>query len=142
MSNNAKVYDEVYDNLVINWFKTGKYTRTIHVINVTNEGGATKVTDNSWRYLIDKNSEMLGLKTDTVSMRDWLNDICERINAIESNKEAIQVLFTLNQKIGYVKGKNSNYTYPPSLYARLQITVNKLLDARLNSIGGITNEAS
>lgn len=87
-------------------------------------------------YLVDPNSEMLGLKTDTVNMKGWIHQITEYIDSIEHHETAIQTLFVINQKIGYVKGKNEPYSYPSELYERLQITVNKLLKKRLNLIKG------
>lgn len=74
---------------------------------------------------------MWGLKTDTVNMKGWINEIVEYINSIGSNEEAIKALFVINQKIGYVKGQKDQYHYPTVLYDRLQITVNKLLEVRM-----------
>lgn len=88
--------------------------------------------ENSWKYLTDPDGTMLGLKNDTVDMKGWLNDVVERVNSIEDKDEAIKTLFVINQKIGYVKGKNEPYRYPVELYDRLQITVNILLKKRLS----------
>ncbi|WCK57260.1 hypothetical protein PP175_29150 (plasmid) [Aneurinibacillus sp. Ricciae_BoGa-3] len=52
---------------------------------------------------------------------------------MEDKKQAIRVLFVINQKIGYTKG--SPHFYTESLYQRLQITVNRLLDNYMNQIG-------
>lgn len=85
-----------------------------------------KVKDSTFAYLIDPNGTLLGLKNDRHGMKNWLNDITQRVNEM-NDKEAIKTLFVINQKIGVVKGKNAPYSYPPELYERLQITVNKLL---------------
>ena len=90
--------------------------------------------DNSWKYLIDPNAEMLGLKNDTTNMKKWLNEIVMRIESITDDSEAIKTLFTINQKVGYVKGKDQNYYYPDKLYRKLEITINKLLQKRLSKL--------
>lgn len=92
--------------------------------------------DNSWKYLINPNAEMLGLKNDTTNMKKWLNEIVMRIESITDDSEAIKTLFTINQKVGYVKGKDQNYYYPDELYRKLEITINKLLQKRLNKLFG------
>ena len=98
------------------------------------------MSDFDWKYLTDFSDSTLGLKQDKGYGKQWINEIIERLNAIEDDFEAIYTMFAIQQKIGMAKSNYNSYSsfgskYPKELYQKLETSLRILLRERLKKQG-------